>query len=341
MSKPASPTAIGGFTLGAIALLVASILLFGGRQLFNRDIMRYVVFFDSSLNGLEVGAPVKMQGVKIGAVTSISLMVDSTTSRVYKPVVIEIDRTTMTSPGGVPLPRNPGHEQQLATRDRLVSSGFRARLETQSLLTGLLFVDFDRHPNRSAQFANVDFQGLIELPGLPTTTDDIRNTIEELARSLRNLPLEQMVHNLAGTLAEVRKIVGSEEMKRSNAALANTLEKMDANLTTLNQHLGPLLQETNKAVGDTRSLVQDSRNLVKDFQGSIKPVLASTEKTLNSASSALEKAQSTLNTVDGALGPNSSLNQTLTALRNTSRSIKDLTDFLERHPESLLSGKTP
>ncbi|MGR8953181.1 MAG: MlaD family protein, partial [Gammaproteobacteria bacterium] len=69
MSKPINPVTIGSFTVGALLLLVIGILIFGGGQLLNTDKSRYVIFFDTSLNGLDIGAPVKMQGVKIGEVT--------------------------------------------------------------------------------------------------------------------------------------------------------------------------------------------------------------------------------------------------------------------------------
>ena len=76
MSKPISPVAIGGFTVGALALLLVAVFIFGGGQFLHADKVRFVIFFDSSLNGLEIGAPVKMQGVKVGEVTEITLQID-------------------------------------------------------------------------------------------------------------------------------------------------------------------------------------------------------------------------------------------------------------------------
>ena len=340
MSKPVSPVAVGGFTLGALALLVAGLLIFGGGQFFNTDKIRFVIFFDtSSLNGLDVGAPVKMQGVKIGAVTEISLQFDSSTGKVLKPVVVEIDRRSFLGPGGVPPSGGLSHEQQLKNRDMLVGRGFRARLETQSLLTGLLFVDFDKHPGMPAQFTGVDYQGLIELPYVPTTVDMLRNTADELVRNLRSLPLEEMVRNFADTLKDIHSLVGSEDMKRSNAALVRTLEGMEKTVAALNRNLEPLLKETHQTVRDANGLVQDSRAMVQDVHQGMKPLLAATEKTLGSATAALDKAKSAVGTVEGALGPDSTLNETLLALRNAARSLRDLTDFLERHPEALISGK--
>ena len=72
MSKPANPLAIGAFLVGAIILAVIAVLVFGGGQFLKKK-MQYVIFFDSALNGLNVGAPVKLQGVQIGTVKEISL----------------------------------------------------------------------------------------------------------------------------------------------------------------------------------------------------------------------------------------------------------------------------
>jgi paraquat-inducible protein B len=344
VSKPVNPIAVGGFAVGALALLVAGLLIFGGGQFFNADKIRYVIFFDSSLNGLDVGAPVKMQGVKIGTVVDISLQLDPNSAKVFKPVVVEIDRKSFLGPGGTPFVGAMSHERQLENRDKLVAKGFRARLEVQSLLTGLLYVDLDKHPEKPAQFAKVDYQGLIELPGVPTTVDEIRNTVEEVVKKIRSLPLDEMLKDVADTLKDIRGIVGSEEAKRSTAALAKALEGMEKTVDALNRNLEPLLKETNKTVGAANGLVQDSRALVRDIHRDMKPILASTDKTLSAATAALNKAQTAITAVQGAVegsvGADSSLNETLVALKEAARSIKNLTDYLERHPESLISGKS-
>lgn len=127
MSKPINPITIGGFTIGALLLLVAGIFIFGGGQLLNTDKVRFVIFFDSSLNGLEIGAPVKMQGVKIGEVMEIALELDPKSTKIFKPVVVAIDRNTLTSTAGSAFPKAMSRAERLANRDKLVAAGFRAR----------------------------------------------------------------------------------------------------------------------------------------------------------------------------------------------------------------------
>ncbi len=328
------------------------------------DKASYVIFFDSSLNGLDIGAPVKIQGVKVGEVKEIVLQIDPKDIRVFKPVVIEIDRKKLNNTTTMVFPQASDEEQRIVNRDNLVSAGFRARLEMQSLLTGLLYIDIDRHPDKPPLYANIPFQGLLELPGVPTATDEIRNTAVEMAKKLRVMPLEEIVLDFSETLKEIKNLLASDDTKKAKGALANTLVGLEKTVATLNLELGPilkdsrqtvqelekvigtlnrnlepLLKDTHKTIQNTNALMQDSKVMVQDLHQEMKPILISTDKTLATATAALSKAQDSMNKVDDAIGPESALNDSLSALKDAARSIRELTDYLERHPEALLSGK--
>ena len=341
MSKPISPTAIGGFTLGALALLIAGLLIFGGGEAFNADKVRFVVFLESSLNGLDVGAPVKMQGVKIGEVKEIALQFDDKRDKLFKPVVLEINRGLLSGTGGSPLPETMTPEQLKANRDRLVASGFRARLEMQSLLTGLLYVDLDTYPDKPPVFANLEYQGLLEIPGVPPTTEELRNTAEEVAKKLRNLPLDQIVQDLAESLKEIKTLLASEDVQKSKVALTNTLEEVEQTMKILNRNVEPMLSDASKTLSATHALVDDSRLMVNDLHQEMRPLLNNSDQTLAAATAALKTADESLRKVGEAVGPESAMNDSLLALRDAARAVRDLGDYLERHPEALLSGKNP
>jgi len=328
MSKPVSPVAIGGFTVGALALLLVAVFIFGGGRFLQTDKVHFVIFFDSSLNGLDIGAPVKMQGVKIGQVTEITLQIDPKATKIYKPVVIEIDRNTLTSKEGKAFPKAMTREEREENRDRLVDAGFRARLEMQSLLTGLLFIDFDVHRDKPPVFTGLEYQGLLELPAIPTTVDEIRNTASEVAKKLNELPLEDIVQDLSASLREIKDFIASKDIKKSTAALAATLEGMEQTIKTLNHNLEPLLANTNKTMVSTNTLIKD-----------LKPIVANTDKTLSTATAALDRARDSMAKLGGAVGPESELTETLEALKDAARSMENLTDYLERHPEAVLTGK--
>ncbi len=339
MSQSANPLAIGGFVIGAVALFILGIFIFGGRSLLNQDVIRYVTFFDSSLNGLEIGAPVKMQGVKIGVVKEIALQVDPTSGKVYKPVVMEIDRNSFIGPDGMTLPIAVSETQHKAYRDRLVDAGFRARLEMQSLLTGLLYIDLDIHPYKPAEFMGMSYQGLLEMPAIPTTTDEIRNTLDELFEEIRKLPLRDMITDLSDTLQGLRSMLASDEAKASRKAVAATLKQTEILVSKLNASVGPLLKTTQETLEETRLVLRSSQGMVEDLRKETIPRLDTTRRTLATTEVTLSKAGTTFETVTDTLGPESELRGSLVSLQATARAIQDLADLLERHPEAIIAGK--
>lgn len=100
MSKRPSAAMIGAFVLGAIGLAVLSVVLFGSGRLF-RETVPFVLSFSGSVNGLNVGAPVKFKGVEIGSVTDVRLTLgEGTAAPVTRiPVLIEIDQDKVESQG--------------------------------------------------------------------------------------------------------------------------------------------------------------------------------------------------------------------------------------------------
>ena len=90
MSKGASKTMIGGFVVGAIALLLVAVLIFGSGKIFSQKV-KLVLFFEESVSGLSLGAPVVFRGVTIGSVVGVELWTYPKEMKVLIPVYIEID----------------------------------------------------------------------------------------------------------------------------------------------------------------------------------------------------------------------------------------------------------
>src|SRR5215216_1998215 len=138
MSKKANPTLIGGFVVGALALLVAGILLFGKGLLFTTK-HHFVVYFSDSVNGLNVGAPVKMRGVVVGTVKDVLAQFDAKRNQVLTPVVIEFEAERVMVIGRDKRPKEPDIKT-------LIAHGLRAQLQLQSLVTGQLYVEVNFFP---------------------------------------------------------------------------------------------------------------------------------------------------------------------------------------------------
>ncbi|MFA5921035.1 MAG: MlaD family protein [Methylococcaceae bacterium] len=331
MSKPVNPYTIGAFLVGSLALLITAILIFGGGEFLKKK-SEYVIFFDSALNGLNVGAPVKLQGVQIGTVKEISLELDQKATHISKPVVIEIDPAVVLDSSGHPFQAATTLKERRQNAKRLIDAGLKAQLQTQSLLTGLLYVEVNFHRDKPLKLTGLNYKDLPELPSIPSTEEQLKNAADEILTKFRQIPIEDIAKDLAATLKEVREIATSDELKKNRAALTQTLNETEKLVADLNQNLVPLVNNLNSTVTDTRTMVQD-------FTRDMRPVLISTEKTLNTATSVLLESQQTLDSVDALTAPDAPLWQSLEALRDAAQSTKDLTDYLERHPDSIIYGK--
>ena len=222
MSKPVNPYTIGVFLVGSLALLIAGILIFGGGQLLKKK-NEYVIYFDSALNGLNVGAPVTLQGVQVGTVTEISLELDQKATRIIKPVVIQIDSEMVpnTQVPGFNADSTLSEHQQNAKR--LIDAGLKAQLKPENLLTGILYVEFNFHRDDPLKLTGRNYKNLAELPSVQTTEDQIRNTADELLNKFRKLPIDEIVNDLSSTLKAVRELTTSDDIKQSRIALNKTL----------------------------------------------------------------------------------------------------------------------
>jgi len=89
LSKKTSKTVIGIFVVSALALVVASVLIFGSGD-FLKDRYKFVLFFKDSVKGLNVGAPVVFLGVQVGEVKDISVIQDPLKSSFYIQVIVEL-----------------------------------------------------------------------------------------------------------------------------------------------------------------------------------------------------------------------------------------------------------
>ena len=304
MSKQANKTLIGAFVVGAVALAVAGVAIFGSGRLFT-EVRKYVLYFDGSIKGLNIGAPVIFKGVKIGSVTDIRVRIEGKVlDNIRTPVFIEIESDRISKSSADPeLQKFIATAETGKVMDILVKRGMRAQLEMQSLVTGQLSIALDFHPDTPIALIGGDPK-YMEIPTIPSTMEALTKTIEEL-------PLKDLVDKTMLTVEGIERLVNSPDLKGSISALHETLK--------------------------------NANKLVQNVEREVKPLISSVEKTSEAASAALEQAQKSLALTENVLAEDSpTLNELNKALRDISaaaRSISTLADYLQRHPESLLRGK--
>jgi paraquat-inducible protein B len=347
MSKQANKTVIGIFVVGAIALVVIAIVLLGSGKFFKQTI-RAVCYFEGSVGGLNIGAPVVFKGVRIGSVTDVILGMEPSKLAFTIPVYIEIEPDKFSVIGV--RPKKLG-ENLKAFIDR----GLRASLEMQSIVTGQMQVGLDFKPDKPAKFAEFKFD--TETPEIPT----VPTPMQELAKKIEKLPIEDIFEKLQSAIGGIEKVVNSPEIVATIRNLNLAVIDLKKLIGNVDSHVGQLGPEVKGAVTDVRTLVQrvDGKidplaasvketvegygKVAKNVDERIEPLAASIEKTLEEIRATLVQAKEALAAAEGTLEGDSYLsyeiNTTLKELNSGIRSIRSLSDYLKRHPDSVIWGK--
>src|SRR5438477_4306918 len=199
MSTRANPRVIGAFVVGAVALAVGGLIVFGGGQLFKTTVPM-VMFFQGSVGGLAVGAPVTFDGVKIGQVTKVEPIYDSTLKDdpVLIPVYIELDRPIKSV--------GPKAGTALADLDELIKQGLRAQLVSESMVTGQQSVNFSFfNPNKNPINLKGLIPGIREVPTVASSFDRLKASLNSLLVNLNKLPIEEIGNKVDDTLTTLNQ----------------------------------------------------------------------------------------------------------------------------------------
>jgi len=162
---------------------------------------RFVMYFQESLRGLSVGAPVDFHGIVIGEVRRVGVEYESGGGFIRFPVEVDVfpDRLRSRVNNGS-APRGFPEGQNKLIVDRLVEHGMRGELKTGNLLTGQLFIALDFHPD--AARASVDWtRSPPVVPTIPGGLSRIQDTIGRIANRVDRIPVDQLAAQLSQSLA--------------------------------------------------------------------------------------------------------------------------------------------
>jgi paraquat-inducible protein B len=352
MAKQGSKTMIGLFVVGAIALLVAALVLLGSGRYF-KETHRYVAFFDGSVKGLAVGAPVMFRGVRIGKVEDFTVYFNRTEREFKIPVLM-----TLYSEKVVGLGIEFTEAQENKAWQDMLDDGFRATLQIQSMVTGQLVVQLDFHPD-----APLKLHGMEEF-NLPKDTVEIptiQSGLQQFAKKIEQIPLDQIVDDLRSSLKGINALVSSPEIAKTLQYLEQTMKDARNLLRHIDEKVDPLAAQVDQTLKDAQvlfknvdqrvdplaaSLTQTSdsaRKLANNINRRIGPVQADLAETTKEFRTALNAAEQALESVDDMVDDNSEfrfqVDTFLSEITLMARSLRAFADYLERNPDALLRGK--
>lgn len=333
MSKQANTKLIGGFVVGAIALIVAGILLFGSGSLFKKH-KKFVLFFPDSVSGLNVGAPVDFRGVKVGSVTDIKVVMDKKNLSLTIPVLIEIDQGKVALAGSgeelaSSLATNNGRQ---TLYQLLIDRGLRAQLSMVSLITGQLGIHLDFFPGTTAKLVGAE----PEYQEIPT----IESPFSAITKTVQKIPLTQIADKLLETLNETEKIIKSSHLESTLASLNQAVKAAQVLLVNLNNQIKPLARRANGTLDQSKKMFANGAKLTGQINTDLPKIVAQLNETLKSVG---VTARGAGGAIDGFTSDNSpvrlQLMATLNELASAARSFRVLAEYLDNHPEAVLRGK--
>jgi paraquat-inducible protein B len=338
MAKQIHKTVIGGFVVSVIVMLIVGVIILGGGKMFKKT-WTYVLFFEKSVKGLSVGAPVVFNGVKIGSVSNVIINVDLDKVEFSIPVIIEIDPSLMTLKGNI-APTKKIRRQRLT---RLIELGLRAQLTLQSIVTGQLMIEMDFYPDTPVRLTGIKS----EYPEIPTQA----STLDRLAEKLKKVNLNKIADKLIDVLDNIDNVVGDPKIENIisnvNAASKNLNQLVlnaDKMIMDIDGRAKKVLDSLVVTSSDAQKFLGDARKLAKDADSQVQPVSDRVQDAMVSAKGAMDQAKTTLAGINNYVGENSDtrhkLNRALDEIAASARSLNSLMDYLERHPEALLKGKS-
>lgn len=338
MSKKANPTRIGAFVVLSFLLLVSGIVILGGGNLFtSKDIA--IVYFEGSLQGLNVGAPVAYRGITIGEIKEIRLDVDAATYQITVPVLISL------IPGKVV--KMEGKESKGKSSDintflkTMCDRGLRATLKSQSLLTGKLYIDLAIHENTEAIYHGKDGKYL-EIPTVPSE-------MQQMARAMQSLDFSELATKFSNTMGALEKMstslekaLGSEASKENLAIFFASLERFHSILSKFDDNLLPLMSKLDTSLDKVSQLSDNTNQMIGHIDGQIDPFFVTMNTTLHDMGVAMQATEALMTGLQQSTGTDSplyyQLSESINEMGKTAKSIRAFTEYLDRNPQMLIFG---
>ncbi len=267
-----------------------------------------VVFHAEEAGALDAGAPVTLDQKRIGSVTESTLQYDPRSGQLQDLVTLAIEPDDIVLAGtGWAADARP---QMDAMLERLIGEGLRARLGSTIPVVGGKAVELAFVPK--APQASLGAGPIPEIPtGPESSVSTIMASLSAVATKLNAIPLDQIaddVHQATQRLAALSK---SPQVTATLQHLDESVANIDQVTRQAREQAGPILADLRRVAGQAQGAVADLRRLVSD-----NPLTASAQQPQTA-----------------------NFGQALYELSRAARSLRELTDYLDRHPQALLLGK--
>lgn len=287
------------------------------------------MYFNGSVQGLQVGAPIKLKGVILGEITDIQInfdnnaQVNGSKNNSGKNIVTAVT-------GDLALKRisRQGTDVSREFFEEAIGNGLRAQLNFQSFLTGLLYVELDFFPDTPATLYGFK-KNYLELPTVATG-------FEELTKNLQEINLKGLVKNLDQLTLRLSNIVQSGVIEQTLGSIklaadsfAQTSHNMGQDVSLLSKNLSHTSDELDQLLV---SLNQQTPLVASELRASLVQLhksLVELDKATNSVHQSFSEDAPLVN----------QLTETLNEVSRSAQAFRTLSETIDQQPEAFLRGK--
>ena len=338
--RKVNPTLVGAFVLGAIGLVMAIVILFGGGKRFQKTVP-VVMYFEGLVKGLQLGSVITFRGVEVGKITDIQLQYDAGNQKIYIPVSGVLYLASMHLMGGTAaeiaeVEAERGSGKMLR---RWIDKGLRAQQSLPNFVTNQVNVTVDFFPDRPALFIKPEPRAEVEIPTVSSEITEVTATLQHLVAKLAKLPLDEIIGDSRQVLAGASKLVNDPQMPQIIANANQTLAEAKEAVSALDAKLKPILGNVEQVSGGAKTTVAEADQRLADLKSTIRDV----DRTLGGAQTSMGSADRLLGTVGGMLEPGAPLTyeliNTLREVASAARAARALMNTIERDPNALVVGR--
>jgi paraquat-inducible protein B len=280
------------------------------RQGLSGPTVRYQFVFDGDAGVLDETSAVTLLGYQIGEVESTRLAYNERTGAPYGIATAVLYPQQMHVNPGTGAQSTPDDWRAAtdAALTRLIHLGYRARLQQIPPVLGDQSIALTRTAGASSAqlLTDGDIPRFPSAPG-SSSLGDVAAKADIFLNKLDAIPLEDIGANLKRITGNLDRLMSSQELKDSLTHLHSTLISIDKLLHDVQPQIGPLIGRLNDAAAELSGTASALRNVAES----------------------------------GGPNEDASLPEAIRQITEAARSIKTLTDYLDRHPEALIRGKRP
>lgn len=320
MSKQKNTSfAIGAFLVGALVLVFIALLFFSSGQFFSKK-ERVVMYFEGSVQGLQIGAPVKLKGVAIGDIVDIQLDLDEKNTNVMTAVTADLVLERIS---------NKGNQIDDDFLEQSISNGLRAQLNYLSLLTGLLYVELDFYPTKDAIFYNPQHK-YVEIPVV------VRD-LEKITKNIQDINFEGLMNNIDSLIFQINKVASSGRIEQALTDVSEAAQSINKTSQNLDSEMNQLTKNINTTSVQLSQLLETLNHEAPEMSKQLNQNLITLHKSLDQFNQTAQTLNHSLS--DDAPLVNQ-LNTTLQDVSNSARAFRALSETLEQQPEAIWRGRS-